>query len=299
MCCPVWLGPVKIHQEGVMFELNIDPTMLRFGTLALSWHGFFTAVGLFVGVWVVARLISSYGISSDHVFNATPWAVIAGIIGARLLHVIDQWPFYAANPISILYVSEGGIAIYGGVIFGILGAYLYCRKNKVPVAPFADAGAVGLILGQAIGRIGDIINGEHLGRPVDAPYAVVYTHPDTLGQLGLPVHLAVGYEMVLDLIAFGLLLAFWKKLPVGVLFWIYVVLYSVIRLVVGFFRFDNVVAFGLGQAQIIGLVGIAIGVPLAIWTARRPQPLVVEDDEEEDESTDVSKESVAQEGGAA
>ena len=105
--------------------------------------------------------------------------------------------------------------------------------------------------------------------------------------------------MVLDLIAFGLLLAFWKKLPVGVLFWIYVVLYSVIRLVVGFFRFDNVVAFGLGQAQIIGLVGIAIGVPLAIWTARRPQPLVVEDDEEEDESTDVSKESVAQEGGAA
>lgn len=284
-----------------MFEINIDPTMFQIGTLALSWHGFFTAVGLFVGVWIVSRLVRSYGISSDHVFNATPWAVIAGIIGARLFHVLDHLPTYLANPISILYVTEGGIAIYGGVIFGVLGAYLYCRKNNVPVAPFADAGAVGLILGQAIGRLGDIINGEHHGRPVDSPYAVVYTNPDTLGQLGIPVHLAVGYEMVLDLIVFGILLFYWRKLPPGVLFWLYVILYSLIRLIVGYFRIDTAVAFELGQAQIIGLIGIVVGIPMAIWTARRPQPPAGEDEPDADNVDEVasSSESVATEGETA
>ncbi|MCS6802555.1 MAG: prolipoprotein diacylglyceryl transferase [Chloroflexota bacterium] len=253
-----------------MIEINIDPTMVTLGPFAITWHGFFSAVGLFIGVWVAARLAPSVGLTADDIYNGAPWAVVGGIIGARLFHVVDRWDYYAQNPLQILMITEGGIAIYGAVVGGVIAGYLYARFAKLPVPWFADAAAVGLILGQGIGRIGDIINGEHWGRPADVPWAVVYTHPQTLGQIGVPVHLAVGYEMVLDFALFGLLLALWRKLPGGVIFWLYIALYSVIRLVTSFYRIDTAPwLFGLTQQQVLGILGIALGFPLAFWTYQR------------------------------
>ncbi|GIW08935.1 MAG: prolipoprotein diacylglyceryl transferase [Dehalococcoidia bacterium] len=252
-----------------MIEISIDPTMFTLGPFAITWHGFFSAVGLFIGVWVAARLAPSVGMTSDDVYNGAPWAVLGGIIGARLFHVVDRWDYYSQNPAQIIMITEGGIAIYGAVVGGILAGYLYARYAKLPVPWFADAAAIGLILGQGIGRIGDIINGEHWGRPADVPWAVVYTHPQTLGQIGVPVHLAVGYEMVLDLALFGLLLALWRKLPGGVIFWLYLGLYSAIRLVTGFYRIDTIWAFGLSQQQLLGILGIIVAIPLAWWTYQR------------------------------
>ncbi|MCL6647099.1 MAG: prolipoprotein diacylglyceryl transferase [Chloroflexi bacterium] len=252
-----------------MIEIHLDPTMFTLGPLAITWHGFFSAVGLFLGVWVAARLAPTVGLRADDIYNGAPWTVIGGIIGARLFHVIDRWDYYSQNPLAVLAITEGGIAIFGAVVGGALAGSLYVRRARLPLAPFADAAAVGLIFGQAIGRIGDIINGEHLGRPLDAPWAVVYTHPKTLGQIGVPVHLAVGYEMVLDLLLFGLLLGLWKKLPAGVIFWLYLALYSAIRLVVGFYRIDTIWVFGLSQQQILGIIGMAVGLPLAYWTYQR------------------------------
>jgi phosphatidylglycerol:prolipoprotein diacylglycerol transferase len=256
-----------------LIEINIDPTMVTLGPFAITWHGFFSAVGLFIGVWVAARLAPTVGMTADDVYNGAPWTVVGGIIGARLFHVVDRWDYYSQNPVQIIMITEGGIAIYGAVVGGVLAGYLYARYAKLPVPWFADAAAVGLILGQGIGRIGDIINGEHLGRPLDAPWAVVYTHPQTLGQIGVPVHLAVGYEMVLDLVVFALLLALWRKLPGGVIFWLYIGLYSAIRLVTGFYRIDTIWAFGLSQQQLLGILGIVIGFPLAYLTYLRGRGL--------------------------
>jgi phosphatidylglycerol:prolipoprotein diacylglycerol transferase len=256
-----------------MIEINIDPTMIILGPVAITWHGFFTAVGLFAGMYLSAYIAPRVGVAADHILNGTPWAVVFGIIGARLFHVADNWPLYAPDPMRIITgMTEGGIAIYGAVVGGIIGGYLYALKNKVNVPPFADAAVIGLLLGQGIGRLGDIINGEHHGRPLDAWYSVAYTHPLTLGQPGLPVHLAVGYEMALDFIGVGILLWLFGRVRPGTVFFLYIAIYSAIRLLVGFYRIDNVVAFGLGQAQIISVIGLLACVPLAYWWATRPGP---------------------------
>src|SRR6185436_8458258 len=118
----------------------------------------------------------------------------------------DNWGYYSQNLVSIVLINEGGIAIYGAIVGGVLTGVLYARLTGLSVAAVADGGGIGLILGQAIGRIGDVINGEHHGLRLDAPWAVIYSHTNTLGEIGLPVHLAVGYELVWDMLVFGLLL---------------------------------------------------------------------------------------------
>ncbi|MDP9374586.1 MAG: prolipoprotein diacylglyceryl transferase, partial [Chloroflexota bacterium] len=152
------------------------------------------------------------------------------------------------------------------------GSLLAVRRG-IPLGKFADAAGPGMALGQAVGRIGDIINGEHHGAHWDGPLAVVYTHPNTLAERGVPVHLAVGYELILDLLLFALLLRLYGRLPrPGMGFWIFFAGYSVIRIIVGFFRQDTVVAWGLGQAQLLGLLSIPAALALLLLLARSGPP---------------------------
>src|SRR5687767_4630622 len=176
--------------------INIDPNLAQLGPFVLSWHGLFSAIGVIAGVTIGVRVAAESGADEEGSYNLALWSVAGGIVGARLFHVVDNWGYYAANPIQIVMINEGGIAVYGAVVGGFLTGTLYAMRTKLAVAKVAAGGAIGFMLGQAIGRIGDVINGEHHGTPTDAPYGVVYTHPNTLGEPGLPVHLAVGYEMV-------------------------------------------------------------------------------------------------------
>lgn len=245
-----------------MITINIDPILAMIGPFAVSRHGFFSAVGVLVGLWVAAQLVRQAGIGKEHVFNMAIWAVPAGVVGACLFHIADKFEYYAANPLAILAIQEAGLAIYGGLAGGVLAGVLYARRHNLPLGCFADAIAPALILGQAVGRIGDVINGEHRGLPADLPWSVVYTNPNTAGESGVAVHPAVGYEMVWDLAVFGALLWLQGRLPrSGMLFWIYVALYALGRFWIGFFREDTVVSFGLRQAQLIAIAGIlAVGI---------------------------------------
>jgi phosphatidylglycerol---prolipoprotein diacylglyceryl transferase len=261
--------------------INIDPTLFKWDgvPLQITWHGFFTAVGTLVGIWLAVRWATKAGYTEDDTFSVAMWGVIGAIIGARLFHVVDQWDFYAKDPISILKVNEGGLAIYGTIVGGPVAGALYAWRRGLNVARLADIAAPPLILGMAIGRIGDIINGEHHGAHADGfPLAVVYTNPNTLGEAGIPVHLAVGYELVLDLVIFAALVwlargfirgangrwqANWQpRLPRdGMLFWSYLCLYSLGRFVIQFYRQDTPFALGLSQAQLLSVLAAMV----AIW----------------------------------
>jgi phosphatidylglycerol:prolipoprotein diacylglycerol transferase len=252
--------------------INVDPNLIVLGPFVLSWHGLFSAIGLAAGIWIAARLLRGTVVPEDEVMTTAFWGTIGGLVGARLFHVVDQWSYYSQRPLQILLLNEGGIAIYGAVIGGVLGGYVYARVRRLPVGLLADAAAVGLILGMGIGRIGDVINGEHHGThlPDGTPWAAVYVHPNTLGEPGVANHLAVGYEMLADLLIYGLLLGLWGRMPrAGMLFWLYLLLYSAARFVITFFRVDTIVAFGLTQAQLVAIGCMLVALWFLVYLASR------------------------------
>ena len=255
--------------------------------LQITWHGFFTAVGTLVGIWLAVRWAVHAGYTEDYTFSVAMWGVIGAIIGARVFHVIDQWDFYSKDPISILKVNEGGLAIYGTIVGGPLAGAIYAWRRGLNVARLADVAAAPLIVGMAIGRIGDIINGEHHGAHAQGfPLAVVYTNPNTLGEIGVPVHLAVGYELIMDLIIFAGLVWLsrgfirdsdrrfrfsWNpRLPRdGMLFWTYLGVYSAGRFFIQFYRQDTPFALGLSQAQLLSVVTAMIAVWALVFQYQR------------------------------
>ncbi len=246
-------------------NIYLDPNIFTVGFITLSWHGLFSAIGLLLGVLFAARLLKGTSITEDQYYSVSLWAIIGGIIGARLLFVAENIHLFLPSPMSIFAINEGGISIFGATIGGTLGAYLGARHYKLDVPTLADAAGPGFILGQGIGRIGDIINGEHHGTPTELPWGVVYTHPNTLGEIGVKVHPAVGYEMIYDFVVAGLLVFLRGRLPrPGMVYLLYVFLYSLGRLWVGFFRKDTDVLAGLGMAQVIGVIAMAVSV---VWIA--------------------------------
>jgi phosphatidylglycerol:prolipoprotein diacylglycerol transferase len=249
-----------------MITINIDPIILHLGPFALAWHSLFVVLAIVVGVWLSGYLITRAGLPTERYQSLALWCVIGGIIGARLVHVIDYWDSYMADPVSILRIWQGGLAVWGAILGGTLAAVIYTRLARLPIAPYADHIASGLILAQAIGRIGDIINGEHISKPTSLPWGVVYTHPNSPGFGLPPVHPAVAYELLMDLLILGILLRLRGRLrPDGAVFLVYLVLYSVGRFFLSFLRLDsNTVFLGLNQPQWISLIVLAVAVPLLV-----------------------------------
>ncbi len=250
-----------------MIEIGIDPILFAAGPFIVSWHSLFIVIAIAVGVWLSARLVVKAGLSADRLYSIALWGVPGGIIGARLVHVIDYWGYYSANPVAILAIWEGGLAIWGGILGGTITALIFARIKGFPIARYADRAALGLILAQAIGRIGDVINGEHISTTTGLPWGVVYTHPNSPAYGLPPVHPAVAYELLMDLFIFGIL---WKVLgrirPDGSLFLLYLTLYSIGRFFLSFLRLDsNTVFLSLSQPQWISLLVLAVAIPILIF----------------------------------
>jgi phosphatidylglycerol:prolipoprotein diacylglycerol transferase len=272
-----------------MIEITIDPVLLRLGPLMITWHGFFTAVAVLAGIWLATRFGVERGYTEDDIMSIALWSVVGGIVGARLFHVIDAWEYYASDPIAILRVNEGGLAIWGTIVGGPIGGALYAWRHGLSIPRLLDICGLGLILGMAIGRLGDIINGEHHGSLASVPWSVNYTHPQTLGEIGANVHLAVGYELIWDMLVFAVCawLLYRRLLPRdSMVFWTMIALYSAGRFVVQFFRLDQPFLMGLSQAQFLSFVVGAMAVWILVfqWTrANRAQAAEGDDFEDVDE----------------
>ncbi len=228
-------------------------------------------------------------IAEDAAYSVATWGVVGGIIGARLLYTIDCWlpspntpcgAGLAADPIRILFIWQGGIAVWGAAAGGVLaGLIVALRRGDVAIGAGADGAAPGIGLGFAIGRIGDVINGEHHAALCgDGPgVCVTYTNAATLGQgpsfpegdprfAPGPVHLVVLYDMIWNLVGVGLalLLRRWLagRAPEGRILWLWVIWYGIGRLSLGFLRVGDPHALdGLRQDQVAALVAILIAVP--------------------------------------
>lgn len=265
----------------LLITIDIDPTIGEIGPLLLTWHGVFTAVGIAMAVLVAAFFARRRGILEDDVYNIALVAIPAGIIGARGLFVIENWSQFDNNWRDMLSVNEGGISIYGGLILGAAAGWAFAWWRKYRMRAIADCAAFGMLAGQAIGRIGDYINGEHLAKSSDLPWAFCYTHPDTLqdpicgpGLLGNQgVHPVAGlYEPLLLLAAFALLL--WLQTRIakdGYLFFIYVALYAVIRFSLSELRINESTAGPLTVPQWVALAMLAVAAAGAFIVSKLPE----------------------------
>lgn len=167
----------------ITVDIGFEPTIAQLGPFQLAWHAVFTALAVVVGVWLAGRLARRRGISTDLVSGVATWAIVGGIVGARLFHVLDHLPFYMQNPVSIVAVWEGGIAVYGAFIGGVLAGGIAAWRAR------AHAGSCWTLphrqcsSGQAIGRCGCLCNGDAWGADATGCplcLAIRYTHQNDL-----------------------------------------------------------------------------------------------------------------------
>jgi phosphatidylglycerol:prolipoprotein diacylglycerol transferase len=249
--------------------ISTDPMIAHAGPFMLSWYNLFFILAVLAGGWLGLREARRKGIDTEKMQSLILWGLLGGIVGARLFHVVDRWDLYADDPVSVLYVWEGGLAVYGGLVGGVLAGLLYAWLNGLPFWRAADAAAPGLILGQGLGRLACIPNGDALGAPTDVPWAFIYTNPATMVPpelLGTPLHPYPVYELLFDFAVLGLL---WKLRGVykadGMLFLTYVGVYAVGRFLLTFFRTEQIWFLGLQEAQVVALALLILTVPLLSW----------------------------------
>lgn len=226
--------------------------IFRIGHFAVYLFGVTIAIGMLVGMAIMIKEAKRKGLDVDKLTDLAIYTIIASVIGARLYYVVAfNLEYYLSNPKGIISLRDGGMSIQGALIFGIAFAYWYTKKKQISFWETADAFVPGIILGQAIGRIGCDVFGIPMTKAY--PWGVMVN-----SQLLHPAQL---YEALLDLVLFAYLWRGRSKVKYnGELFIKYIIGFSIIRAIVEFFRFNPIVFRPFTIAHITSLVIIAIAV---------------------------------------
>jgi phosphatidylglycerol:prolipoprotein diacylglycerol transferase len=253
--------------------IDLEPNLFKIGPLLITWHGVFSVLGILAAARLGLWLLEKDKVDVSQGADGVTWMVVLGLVGARVLYVWENFKFFSGQLIHVFYITEGGISQWGGLFGAILGAYIWARRAKFSFWKVIDAGGPAAMIGLAVGRIGDVINGEHHGTPTNLPWGVEYVNPDTLGQPGVVVHPEVAYEMILTLGLLAVFLPFHQrlkaKLPNGVMGLAYLGLYGLGRFWLSYFRTDPAIIFGLRQAQLASLLMFVVAVVVIPILIRR------------------------------
>ena len=257
-----------------VITIPLDPILVRLGPFALHWYGLAYVVAFAVGMRLTTGFLVSRGFTEKQCSDVFWWNIGVGLLGARLYFVIQQPNLgdYLRNPVEIVAVWKGGMAFFGALLACLVTTIVYCYRQRLPLWVAFDAGALFATLPQAIGRLGNIVNGDILGPPSDLPWAVRYTNPHTFAPvLGQAYQPAGAYELLGSLLLFLLVLAVLSRRPGdGIAGIVYLAAYPISQLVLFYFRStEPVVAFGLKQAQLTALGMLLVVVPAVILLRRR------------------------------
>lgn len=275
--------------------ISYDPLVrIEVGPLDLSPHGIGIAVGFLAGAVLMLRDAEKKGISEDAVYSILLRALVGSIVGARLAYVLNHFSDFE-SPIEVFQVWKGGISLLGGIIGGIVAPCFWARRNGVSFWKGTDAAAPGLALGIVVGRIGDLIVADHLGKPTSfflgylCPGATVETASPC--PAGVTVHQTALYDMLLTALLLGLLLWLRRREHFdGFLILTFGAVYGAQRLVEDFFR-EDVRRFGLTGSQWTAAASVLICLYVLTVTRRTPawgrwdegEPTMSEDEGSESE----------------
>lgn len=252
-----------------MIKINWNP-LTHLGSLPINWYGLGAVLGFVVASLLVSRWTRRTSVARAQIGSLLVWLAVGVVIGARLYYAVQNQPIhYLLHPWEILFVWQGGLAFFGGLFGAILVAYLYVRRAGLSFSQVADLFAPAIPIGAAIGRIACGLDGMDYGTPSSLPWALVYTNPNSYAPLDLVArHPVRFYELLGDLLISVILLRLRARLRSGGLFLLYLVLFSVLRFLLFFFRGNvPVVALGLKNAQWTALAILAVSVPLFITRA--------------------------------
>ena len=266
--------------QGVVASIpSPDVNLIQLGPLTIHFYALCIIAGIIVAVLLTNARLPKRGAEPWVVIDISLLAVPLAIIGARIYHVLTHFDFYfgeGRNPLSALYIWEGGIAIYGALIGGAVGAWLGCRWTGIRFWTFADALAPGLLLAQAMGRFGNWFNQELFGLPTDLPWGLEIDYPNPAWPVGLPegtlFHPTFLYEVVWNLL--GVVVLLWAgrkfRLQWGRLFGLYLVWYSGGRIVWESIRIDpSDIFLGLRTNVWAAILGVILGLAIFFVQKRR------------------------------
>lgn len=223
------------------------------------------AIGFLLGAYLVWRWAPKYQVPREKLEGLLLWIIFDSVIGARIYYVVqNDFHSYLQEPWRILAVWEGGLAFFGGLFGGILGAYLYTRRQGLAFSSIADLFAPAIPIGAAIGRISCGLAGMDYGTPTQLPWGVIYTNPNSYAPTdGIARHPDQYYELVGDLLIATILIKLRGILPKGALFLAYLILFSTLRFFIFFVRGSvDPVAFGLKNAQLTALAILTVAIPM-------------------------------------
>jgi len=237
------------------------------------WYGILISLGLLLGVLVALKECKRVGFKEDNLLDFLLYAIPSAIVGARAYYVIFSWDYYSKNINEIINIRNGGLAIHGaliagvivGVLFcrGVIVGVLFCRKRKINVLLLLDIVMPSVALGQAIGRWGNFMNQEAFGGPTTLPWGIMVK--------GQKVHPTFLYESIINFSIFIFLIWFRKnkKTTDGQVLGLYLILYSVGRFVVEGMRTDSLMFLGMRVAQLISLGLILTGAILLVYLKKK------------------------------
>jgi phosphatidylglycerol:prolipoprotein diacylglycerol transferase len=243
-----------------MINIGVNPIAFSLGFIEIRWYGIMVVLAVIAIIAVSILEARRMKISDEHVLGLAAWAIVSGMIMSRVLHIIDHWDYYMANPAQI--VGFEGVAIYGAVVGVILAIIVYCQVKKLSIWQIGDMVSPGALVGMAIGRVGCVLNGCCYGLVTDSFCSVVYTASNTYGPVGIAVYPTQFFHIVWNLAAFALVWLLRSRLkPQGSIFLIYLALYAAGDLIVRTFRQGTPFLFGLQEAQLIGIIVLLVTVP--------------------------------------
>ncbi len=253
----------------------MNPVLFSIGSFSVMWYSALILIGVLVAMFLISKEGKRFGIDPDFLFNLCFYTIIFGFLGARIYYVIFNSSIYSGDFLAIFKIWEGGLAIHGGIIAGLITMLLYCKKHKVNFVKMADIAVPALFFGQAIGRWGNFFNSEAHGPATTLEFLQSINIPEFIidGMLinGTYYQPTFFYESIVCLVGFLIVIVIrrFKFMKIGYLSSFYLIWYGIGRFFIESMRTDSLMLTGFKVAQIVSIVMIAIGIIIFINSSRK------------------------------
>ena len=235
------------------------PILFEIGDFALHTYGLMIAIGVLLGLYFARSEARRLEINEDRILDVIFYMIVVAIVTSRLFYVATKPAYFFANPLEIVMIWKGGLVFYGGFIGAALTLILYVRAHRLPLGKTLDIAGISIPLGHFFGRLGCFFAGCCYGRPTDVPWAITFTHPDSLAPLGVALHPTQLYHAFGNLLIFLILFFIRRRQHVdGQIFLLYLLFYGVIRSTIEIFRGDDRGGMILGLFSISQVIGISV-----------------------------------------